>query len=102
MTTAARYGGLILAPLSWAINTQLGQILPSSDCGSKMPSTVLASAAAILLAIGSASVSRVSRASTKARTALFLSELSFLTGLIFAFALILQGVGSWLIEACQR
>jgi len=102
MTTAARYGGLILAPLSWAVNTQLGQILPYSDCSEKMPSTELASAAAILLAIGSASFSRVGRASMKARTALFLSELSFLTGLIFAFALILQGVGSWLIDACQR
>ncbi|MDQ0562508.1 hypothetical protein QO004_004313 [Rhizobium mesoamericanum] len=102
MMTTARYAGLVLAPAIWAINMQLGLVLPYADCGSKMSLTVLGCLVAILLAIGSALISRSGRASTSARTTLFLCDLSFLTGLIFAFALILQGVGSWLLDACQR
>ncbi|WP_141105602.1 MULTISPECIES: hypothetical protein [unclassified Rhizobium] len=100
--SAKTYAGLVLAPAIWAISLQLGLVLPYADCGSDVSSTLLVSVVATFLAVGSALLSYTGRASTSARTTLFLCDLSCLSGLIFAFALILQGVGSWLIDACQR
>ncbi|WP_431324607.1 hypothetical protein [Rhizobium sp. YTU87027] len=102
MMMTAKYAGLVLAPAIWAINTQLGLVLPYADCGTEMSSTLLVCAAAILLAVGSALISYAGRVSAGARTTLFLCDLSTLTALIFAFALILQGVGSWLVNGCQH
>lgn len=102
MTTAAKYGGLILAPFIWAINTQLGQILPYVDCSRHTYWSLLTSSFAILLALASAAIPQAGSTPEEARTGLFLRHLSVLVGLVFAFALFLQGGAAWLVDACEH
>lgn len=98
MTKAARYGGLILAPLVWAINTQLGQILPYVDCSRRTHWSILTSFVAILLAVAPQAGSM----REEPRTGLFIRHLSILVELVFAFALFLQGGAAWLLNACEH
>lgn len=102
MSTAAKYGGLILAPLVWAANTQLGQVLPYVDCSRHMHWSILTSSVAILLALASAAMPQAGSRPEEARTGLFLRHLSVLVGLVFAFALFLQGGAGWLLNVCQH
>lgn len=98
----APLGGLIAAPAAWAVSMQLGQILPYTDCRTGIAATAVASFAAALIALAGCFVSYRGYASTRARMGLFLSALSLLVGLSFAFALLLQGAASLLIDACAR
>ncbi|MEZ2224012.1 hypothetical protein [Rhizobium sp. RCC_161_2] len=102
MKIAARYGGLTIAPLVWAINTQLGLILPHVDCHSRARWSVVASAGAVFLVMVSVAVSGAGSMSGEPRTRLFVRYLSIVTGLVFAFALILQGEAAWLFYACEH
>lgn len=102
MTTAAKYGGLILAPLVWAGNTQLGQLLPYVDCSRHTYWSVLTSSVAILLVLASAAIPQARSTAEEARTGLFLRHLSVLVGLAFAFALFLQGGAVWLLDVCEH
>ncbi|MDK4743679.1 hypothetical protein PH547_33055 [Rhizobium sp. CNPSo 3464] len=102
MTAAAKYGGLIFAPLVWAINTQLGQILPYVDCSRRMHWSLVASSVAILLAVASSLAPQIGSKPEEARTGLFIRHLSVLVGLVFAFALVLQGGAAWLLNACEH
>jgi hypothetical protein len=101
-SSLARYAGLIWAPLLWGANTQLGLILPQVDCQRHLILTLLAACAAIVLALGSACVSHVSRQATDSRLQIFLGWLSALSGLVFALALVYQGAASLLLNACER
>ncbi len=102
MATAAKYGGLILAPLVWAGNTQLGQMLPYVDCSRHSHWSVLTSSVSILLALASAAIARAGSTPEEARTGLFLRHLSVLVGLAIAFALFLQGGAAWLLNVCEH
>ncbi|AVA23678.1 hypothetical protein NXC24_PA00030 (plasmid) [Rhizobium sp. NXC24] len=102
MTAAAKYGGLIFAPVVWAINTQLGQILPYVDCSHRMHWSLLASSVAVLLALASTVVPQAGSRPKEARTGLFIRHLSVLVGLVFAVALVLQGGAAWLLNACEH
>lgn len=95
-----RYAGLYLPPAAWAINTQLGQILPYGDCSAGARWTSLVAFITATAAIGGAIVSQRFGAAMASRTALFLSRLAFLFGLCFAFALVLQGAATVLVNPC--
>lgn len=98
---AARYSGF-LAPGAWAINTQLGQMLPYVDCASNTGWTAFATLAATLLALTGVFLSRDDGSSTASRTKLFVSRLNVLLGLAFVFALVLQGAATLLLSTCER
>ncbi|WP_168879010.1 hypothetical protein [Rhizobium sp. P28RR-XV] len=102
MTTAAKYGGLILAPSIWAIDTQLSQILPYVDCSRHTHWTLLTSVLAVPLALASALAPQAGLTPPAARTGQFIRHLSILIGLVFAFALFLQGGAAWLLDACEH
>ncbi|OLP57931.1 hypothetical protein BJF93_13925 [Xaviernesmea oryzae] len=94
------YAGLSLSPAAWALNTQLGQILPYRDCaagsswtgGSAFALVVVAAGGALLSwRYGRFAIGRAGRAGAYAG-ALF--------GLAFCFALILQGAATLLISPC--
>lgn len=97
-----RYAGLIGAPLVWAVNTQLGQILPHVDCPTRLSWTALVTALAMLIALATAGISYVAAAKTESGTRMFFGQVSVLTALAFAFALFLQGAATLLLDACTR
>ncbi|MEZ2126181.1 MULTISPECIES: hypothetical protein [unclassified Sinorhizobium] len=98
---ATKSGGLFVAPAIWAINTQLGLMLPYADCGSATYGSIISTFTAFLMAAASASISFRGHAHAS-RTSLFIMRLSVLVGLAFAFALILQGAATLLISPCEH
>ncbi len=102
IVSVGKLGGLILAPTLWALNTQIGQILPYADCEQRANWSLGTSAVLAAAALGSTVLSYWVGDSPKARTASFLSRLSFTVGLIFVFALVMQGAAAALLNPCQR
>jgi hypothetical protein len=98
----SRYGSLMLSPAAWAINTQLGQILPHSDCGGGSVWTAVAAFAAAAVALGGALLSQRRHAEMVSRSELFTTRIAVVLGLIFAFALLLQGAATVLLDPCAR
>ncbi|MDR6758638.1 hypothetical protein J2Y48_003946 [Mycoplana sp. BE70] len=95
-----RYAGLYLPPAAWAVNTQLGQILPYGDCSAGARWTAFAAFIAAIVAVSGVIVSQRATAATVSRTVLFLGRIAFLLGLSFAFALVLQGAATVLVNPC--
>lgn len=101
------WAGLWIAALLWAVNTQLGQILPYRDCTEEVHISAGVSVALAMLALLAGSVSwRSSRADPAGfgspDTLRFAAALSALSALIFAFALALQAIGSMVLTGCER
>jgi hypothetical protein len=94
------YAGLVLGPIGWACNTQLGEILPYSQCGSELPLTAMSSMVFVLLAIGAGLVSWT--AAPLRGVARFVSALSGLSGLTFGYALALQAASGFILSGCER
>jgi hypothetical protein len=98
--------GLLIAPLAWAANTQLGQILPYLDCQHHARfSAIISFAGAIAAGLAAASSWRSgSRAGRiePAPTLAFAGYVSALAASVFAFALALQGIASLVLSGCER
>jgi hypothetical protein len=107
-TAIQPWAGLILGALAWSVNTQLGEMLPYSDCVASVRSSPLYSAALGLLALAGAGWSWFGVRQAHALTAgelpspRFSSSVAALAGLIFAFAIGLQGAASILLSGCER
>ena len=103
---AMRLAGLTVGPLAFAGSTQLGQILPYLDCPRRTLWLASCTFALAAVALASAFVSwRASPEPAGARarnTSLFLQRLNVLAGLMFAFALLLQGAAALVLNACER
>jgi hypothetical protein len=104
-----RYAGLTTGPLAWAINTQLGQILPDLECSSRLPLLAGTSIALALLALAAGYLSWRSALQESdalpahaTNTASFVATLSALAGALFAFALLLQAMSSVVLTGCER
>lgn len=99
-------GGLLLAPAAWAVNTQLGRVLPEADCSSGWRLSLLASLAFAATALAGSGFAR-SLAShqplggPRPETRSFLSRLAILAAILFAFALLLQGAASMILTGCE-
>jgi hypothetical protein len=100
------WAGLWVAPLVWAVNMQLGQILPYTDCRSQLHvSAVVSLIAAVIAALsGLASwrSAKPSSADALGETASFAGTVSSLAALVFTFALIMQGIASMVLTGCER
>jgi hypothetical protein len=104
---AVAWSGLWLGALVWAINVQLGQILPYGACEGQTSTPAIASfmAAAIAVAASAASwrYARSDRASTASASMLrFGGALAALCSLVFSFALAMQGLASLVLTGCER
>ncbi|NLS06386.1 hypothetical protein HGP14_24055 [Rhizobium sp. P32RR-XVIII] len=97
-----RLSGLVAAPLIWAANTQLGQILPYSDCRTHVPLSAAVSILLTLVTVVAALSPLAERTPVASRTPLFVNRLSLLTGLAFSFAMLMQSAATLLIDTCQR
>jgi Mn2+/Fe2+ NRAMP family transporter len=104
---AMRYAGLAAGPLAWAFNTQLGQSFSYLECSTRLP---LLAAISWLLAILSFAAAYFSwygntepvRRRSSTGTDKFVKALSSLNGVLFAFALLLQGISSMVLTGCER
>jgi membrane protein YdbS with pleckstrin-like domain len=97
--------GGIGGPLVWAVNMQLGQILPYTQCGSRLYPTAIVSAVAAVVSLAGAGASWRARSwhfGAAARTVWFTAGVSALMGLAFAFPLLLQAVSGVLLTGCER
>jgi phosphoglycerol transferase MdoB-like AlkP superfamily enzyme len=99
--------GLAIASATWAVNMQLGEILPYLDCRHQQRFSAIASFAALLLTAAATVLSwRASRraAETAPLTAAssFIGALSALCALVFVFALSMQTVASLVLSGCER
>jgi len=108
-TTTAKltaWAGLVIGGLAWAINTQLGEILPTRDCISPNSPSAIISTVLLVLVLASAGLSwwfDGNKPSAEVdRTLPFSSRLCALTALIFAFALVLQATASMVLSGCER
>jgi hypothetical protein len=102
VVSLTRLSGLVAAPLIWAANTQLGQILPYSDCQTHVPLVAAVSILLTLLTVAAALFPLAQSKSVTARTPLFINRLSLLTGLAFSFAMLMQSAATLLVDTCQR
>jgi hypothetical protein len=94
--------GLTVGGLAWAANTQLGEILPYAECRTGIALLALTSLAVGLLATGAALQSWRIRKPGDGTVDVFLSRLGVLAGLLFAFAIALQGAASLVLTGCER
>ena len=106
---AAHYAGFIAGPLAWAINVELGQILPYPECRLKLPLLAAISWALALLVLAASATSWQSEIDPERRlaesgrvTRAFTKNLSSLIGALFALALLLQGLSSVVLSGCER
>jgi hypothetical protein len=91
---------MIVAPLLWAVNMQLGLILPYAECGSRIRPALTGSVIAVLLALGAAAVSW--RSAWPGPTGRFWSGVCALLGVVMAFALLLQAAAAFMLTGCER
>jgi hypothetical protein len=92
--------GMIVPLLVWAIDSQLGLILPYSECGSRYRPALIASVIAVLFALGAAAVSW--RSGWLGPTGRFWSGVCALFGIVVAFALLLQAGAALMLTGCER
>jgi hypothetical protein len=106
-STLSILAGLLIASGVWAINMQLGQILPYIDCTqqsrwSPILSLIGVAAAVLAGAISWRSTQNARIAAPLTRPSRFIAGISALSALIFAFALSMQGIASLVLGGCER
>ncbi|MER8464827.1 hypothetical protein [Mesorhizobium sp. M1409] len=96
-----KYTGLVVPPLAWALNTQLGQVTPYTDCQRNGLWTAISCGILLLVSVAGVMVSRALSTGT-AKSERFIADAGFLIALAFVFALSLQGAATVLLDPCQR
>ena len=102
------WAGLWFAPLIWAANMQLGQILPYADCRSQLHTSAITSSIGVALTAMSGLVSwqAARRLAGDARAhrgiICFGSGVSALSACLFTFALLMQAAASLVLTGCER
>jgi hypothetical protein len=96
--------GLIAAPAVWALNTQLGEVLPYPDCGRGLRFSVIVSLLCLLAACVSGWMSwhAPSRYAIEGLGLRFIARLSGPLAGVFAFALLLQAIAGIVLTGCER
>jgi hypothetical protein len=103
-TGATACAGLIMAPAVWALNMQLGQVLPYAECGAGWRLSTMVSSLCMVIACLSGWVSwqAGSRQPMQGATLYFMARLSGLLAGVFAFALLLQAIAGIVLTGCER
>jgi hypothetical protein len=99
------WAGLVIGGLAWAANTQFGEMLATPDCISTVRSSAIISATLLVAALTATGVSWWAdrkRSAADDRTLPFAAQLSALTALMFAFALLMQATASMVLTGCER
>jgi len=108
LTHLSIWAGLWFAPLVWAANMQLGQILPYVDCRSQSHASAITSFIGAALTTASALSSWLSPRRVIGKTdgnhgnADFGSTVSTLSAGLFTFALLMQGLAAMVLTGCEK
>jgi hypothetical protein len=99
--------GLSIASTAWAINMQMGQIMPYTDCAQQSRWSAIISFIGVAVAVITGAISWCSTRPTGnvaplTTTSRFIAWVSALSALIFAFALSMQGIASLVLSGCER
>jgi hypothetical protein len=104
--------GLLCGSLLWALNTQLGEILPYPECRVGLPFTGLGSSLALIASLIAGYCSwrvvlplwhhREGHASDTDRSLRLLAAIGAGAALVFALALALQGAAGMILSGCER
>jgi hypothetical protein len=96
--------GLIMAPAVWALNMQLGQVLPYAECGAGWRLSATASLLCTIVAclFGWVSWHAAWRQPIEGSALRFMAKLSGSLAGIFAFALLLQAIAGFVLTGCER
>lgn len=96
--------GLIMAPAVWALNMQLGQMLPYAECGAgwRLSATVSSLCIVVACLSGWMSGHAASRQQMEGSALRFMAKLSASLAGIFAFALLLQAISGIVLTGCER
>ncbi|MBV9076966.1 MAG: hypothetical protein JO048_05720 [Methylobacteriaceae bacterium] len=95
--------GLAVGPIAWALSTQVGLALPAQQCaGAGWPWGLVAALAGAALTAGAGLVSWRASGRAPSRAMSFWARVSALAAALFVFALILQGLSSWMLTGCER
>ena len=104
--------GLLVGAAAWAISTQLSYSLVSISCDSAAGFVPLIAMISLTVAIVGGALSlpawsaderqTVRAGGGDARPRRFFAVISVLTALVFALAILLQGVASLIVSGCQR
>ena len=92
--------GLIVAPLAWAVASELGLILPDAECATHVRPLLIATVLLTVLAGASGLVSW--RAAWPGHTGRFASRLFALLAASMSYALILDIVFGVALTGCER
>jgi hypothetical protein len=96
----AACAGLIGGPMLWAVNTQLGPILPYAECSSRFYPSVAISVLMAGLTLVTGIISW--RHPWDGQAGTFTSRLSAVLAVIFTFALLLQATAGLVLTGCER
>jgi hypothetical protein len=99
--TWLQWTGLGVAPLAWALSTQLGQIMPYIDCRQNSSWSAVLCGVLLVVSIAGLTAARAASHGT-VQTRRFIVDAGFLIALAFVFALVLQEAATMLLDACQR
>jgi drug/metabolite transporter (DMT)-like permease len=106
IVTSLHWSGLLVASLLWAVNTQLGQILPYLDCQhqARYSATISFLGAAVACLSGAISWRSIGHTETSEPRHMwvFVGSISVLAALVFAFALSMQGLAGLVLDGCER
>ena len=104
--------GLICAATLWAVNVQLGLVIPYPGCRHQLPLAGVGSVTAIAVSVVTALCSlrayrvlgrRPGRPASGARRSLhLLAGLGVGAALVFLVALVLQALASFILTGCER
>jgi hypothetical protein len=101
------WSGLWFAALIWAVNMQLGQILPYADCRSQLPLSAIVSFVGTALTSASGLASwwsprRFDGEAADQRNAHFGGIVSTLSASVFTFTLLMQGLAAVVLSGCEK
>ncbi len=100
-TLPARFAGFAIAPMAWALTTQLGQILPYADCSARTNWTLAVCAAAAGGSVGGA-LFAANRWRSWSDSQRKFGQTALAITAVFVFALFLQGAAPLLLSPCAR
>jgi hypothetical protein len=98
------WAGYVIGPAAWAVNTQLGQILPYVECGASFRPGPFLSGLGVLLSLAGAWLSyRVSGMKLRGSGMPgFVASIGALLGCLVAFAMLLQTLSMVMVSGCAR
>jgi hypothetical protein len=101
-TAIIQYAALLVPVGLWGLTTQLGQIVPSVDCDRNTDLALTACLLAVIVSLSAVGVGAMASKPKNGRGAVQFGIMCWCGGLLFSFAIFLQGAAALLISPCGK